>query len=271
MNIFNRSDLKTKNGLPCIEIPEMAHIEWIQHGFLTRRGGISLPPFDSLNFSKNTGDLEDHVSKNKNLIGASFGFDSNRLILLHQMHQDGILVIREPDDSLPCNLEYDAMITHSENRFLGIKTADCLPIFVIDKVKKVIAAIHAGRQGTARRIVRKALKRMKAEWGCLPKDLLIALGPSIGPCCYEIDEKVFHAEWEPYSMPKGHGKWRVDLPRINMEHMKNEGIKENQIFWIDLCTRCHSDLFFSYRGEGQTGRQLSFIGITKVNVECRWG
>jgi polyphenol oxidase len=263
MNRLNRSDLKTKNGIPFFDIPEIAHIEWVQHAFLTRMGGTSPPPFESLNFGKDSGDLEDHVSRNKGLAASSLGFDSRQLILLHQVHQDGILVLREPDDHLPGGLDYDAVITNSPNRFLGIKTADCLPILIIDRAKRVVAGVHAGRQGTAYQITRKVLRRMKTEWSCSPEDLWIAVGPSIGPCCYEIDDNVFLQEWKSLSRSKDAGKWMVDLPGINMAQMKREGIREDQIFWIDLCTRCHPDLFFSYRGEGQTGRQLSFIGITK--------
>ena len=163
--------------------------------------------------------------------------------------------------TLPAPLEYDAMITNSPNIFLGILTADCLPIFVIDQKRKVIAAIHAGRQGTSLHITAKVLKKMKEDFGCSSRDFLISLGPSIGPCCYEIDEKVFHPDWKPFSTAKGSGKRMVDLAQINIAQMKSEGIKEEQISWINLCTRCRSDLFFSYRGEGRTGRQLSFIGM----------
>ncbi len=271
MKILNRSDLKTRNGLPYFEIPEMATLEWLKHAFLTRMGGTSLPPFDSLNLSLNPGDLEEHVSRNKGRIGEAFGFDLQDLILLRQMHQDRILVLKKPYDRLPSVSEYDAVITDAPNRFLGIKTADCLPILIMDRAKKVISAIHAGRQGTALRITRKVLKKMKMEWGCSSMDLWVALGPSIGSCCYEIDEKVFLQEWTPFSTTKDDGRWMIDLPRINMAQMQEEGIGEEQIFWIDLCTRCHSDLFFSYRGEGQTGRQLSFIGIINTSGANRCG
>jgi polyphenol oxidase len=262
MKIFNLSALKTKNGLPYFEIPEMADIPWLRHAFLTRKGGASPPPFDSLNLSINPGDLEEHVSKNGQWVAASFGLGGNRLILLHQIHRDRILILRQPLDPLSSNLEYDAVITDSPDRFPGIKTADCLPILIVDRVKKVVGAIHAGREGTALHITRKVLNRMEMEWGCSPRDLLIALGPCIGRCCYEIDAKVFLKEWSPFSTSLGNGKWRVDLPAINIAQIKEAGIQEDQIFRIDLCTCCLPDLFFSYRGEGQTGRQISFIGIT---------
>jgi YfiH family protein len=263
MNIFNRSDLKTKKGLPYFENPEITRLGWIQHGFFTRKGGMSLPPYDLLNLSNANGDQVEHVSQNMNLISSRFGFDLKRLILPHQIHQDRILLIKESFSHFPSFLEYDALITNTPNTFLGILTADCVPILVVDQRKKVIAAIHAGRQGTALHITAKVLKKMEEEFGCSPGELLIALGPSIGFCCYEIDEKVFLPEWEPFSILVGNGKMMVDLARINIAQMEKEGVKEEQISWIDLCTSCHHDLFFSQRKErGKTGRQLSFIGLT---------
>ena len=222
---------------------------------------MSLSPYDSLNLSDKNGDPEEFVSNNKKNIAETFGFDSTRLILLDQIHRDRILLLKKPIAPLPSPLEFDALITNSPNTFLGILTADCLPIFVADQKKKVIAAIHAGRQGTALGITAKALKKMEEEFGCLSKDLFIAIGPSIGPFCYEIDEKVFQQEWKPFSASRGVGKWMVDLTQINIGQMKREGIEEEQICRINLCTHCHGDLFFSYRKEGRTGRQLSFIGI----------
>ncbi len=263
MNIPNRSFVKKKNNLPYLEVPEMARLEWLQHAFLTRKGGISPPPYHSLNLSISPGDLEEHVQTNKRRVAEAFRLDGNQLILLHQIHQDRILILKDRQDDLSGNLEYDAVITGSRGRFLGIKTADCLPILVVDRKKKTIAAIHAGRQGTGLQVARKTVRVMKAEFGCSPKDLLIALGPCIGPCCYEVDEKVFLREWVPFSKTNGHGKWMIDLPRMNIAQMKEEDVGEDQIFRIDFCTCCHPDLFFSYRGEGKTGRQLSFIGITK--------
>lgn len=261
MAILNRSFLRTKGNVPYFDIPDLAGIGWLRHAFLTRQGGTSLPPYDTLNLSDKNGDREDSVLKNRKAIAETFGFESSRLILLDQMHQDHILLLDKPFAALPFPLEYDALITDSPNSFLGILTADCLPIFVVDLKRKVIAAIHAGRQGTALRIAAKALRTMKEAFGCQPPDLCVAIGPSIGPFCYEIDEKVFEQEWKPFSTSRGSGKWTVDLAKINMDQIKKEGIQEEQISRIDLCTHCHSDLYFSYRKQGRTGRQLSFIGM----------
>jgi len=234
---------------------------WVRHAFLTRKGGVSLPPYGTLNVSNENGDREEDVTQNKNRIAKTFYFDPIHLVLLNQIHQDRILLLREPFSTLPSLLEFDALITNARNIFLGILTADCLPIFIVDQNRKVIAAIHAGRQGTALHITKKVLKKMEEEFGSSLEDLIIALGPSIGPCCYEIDEKVFIPEWESFSISRGERRWITDLAQINIAQMKEGGIKGEQISWIDLCTCCHSDLFFSYRKEGQTGRQLSFIGM----------
>ncbi|MGB9627751.1 MAG: peptidoglycan editing factor PgeF [Thermodesulfobacteriota bacterium] len=261
MKVLDRSSLKIKNSFFYFEIPELKKLGWLQHAFLTRRGGVSPPPYDSLNLSEENGDLKETVNKNRNLIAKTFQFDPKRLILLNQIHQDRILILKDSLEKLSSPMEYDALITHLPNTFLGILTADCLPIFIIDKEKRVVSAIHAGRQGTSLHILVKTLRKMKEEFGSDLGDLLVALGPSIGPCCYEINEEVFSPEWVPFSTLKGRGKWMVDLAKINIEQMKKEGIEDRQIFKIDLCTYCHQDIFFSYRRERRTGRQLSFIGI----------
>ncbi len=261
MHTLDRSHLKVQNGIGYFQNPELAKFGWIRHAFLTRRGGVSPPPYDSLNLSDKNGDEKECVVRNKDLIGATFGFDPCRLVLLDQMQQDQILLLKQPIITLPSPLEFDALITNSPDLVPAILTADCLPIFVVDQKRKVIAAIHAGRQGTALHVIAKVLKKMKQEFGCSSSDFVITLGPSIGVCCYEIDEKAFHPEWELFSTSRERGKWMVDLAQINIAQMKGEGIEEEQIGWINLCTRCCGDLFFSYRREGRTGRQLSFIGM----------
>jgi len=261
MNTLSRSDFKTKNDLPYFETPDFANLGWVAHGFLTRKGGVSLPPYESLNVSHDNGDRDEQVADNKARIAAAFGFDPGRLVLLNQMHQDGILVLREPFETIEGRLEYDAVITDVPRVFLGIRTADCLPILIADRRKKVIAAVHAGRQGTALGITAKVIRKMMNVFDCRPGDLLAAMGPSIGACCYEIDERVFQPGWERFATSSGRGKWMLDLTRINIDQIGNEGLNPAQISCTRLCTCCRADLFFSYRREGNTGRQLSFIGM----------
>src|SRR4030043_2279639 len=128
MNILNRSTLKIKNGISYFEIPELAKLAWIRHAFLTRRGGVSLSPYSSLNLSDKNGDREEFVSMNKKILAETFGFDSSRLILLDQVHRDRILLLKKPIPPLPSPLEFDALITKSPNRFFGVLPADRLTI-----------------------------------------------------------------------------------------------------------------------------------------------
>lgn len=261
MNLVNRSALRTRNGLPHFEIRDTTERGWVQNVFLTRRGGVSHPPYDSLNVGGENGDAEEHVAENKDRILTAFALEPRRLVLLQQSHFDQILLLRKPVKALPSPLPYDGMVTDDPHLLLGILTADCVPIFIADPRKKAIGAVHAGRHGTGLQITSKVIQKMSEAFGSSPEDLLVVLGPSIGFCCYEIDEKVFKAEWEPFAMPVGEGKWMIDLARINISLLEQAGVRTEHISWIDLCTRCNEDLFFSYRREGETGRQLSFIGI----------
>jgi polyphenol oxidase len=261
MNILRSSSMKIKEGIPYFENSEMARVGWICHGFLTRKGGISPAPYDSLNISLKNGDRETHFYRNRERVARAFGFNPDHLVLLDQIHRDRILLLKESPITFPSPLEYDAVITDLPETLLGIRTADCLPIFVADPGKRIIAAIHAGRQGTALEITAKVLKRMVRDLGCSVDHLLVTLGPSIGSCCYEIGPEVFEPSWEPFSVRTEDGKRKIDLARINIAQMEKEGIDPDRISWIDLCVCCHRDLFYSYRREGKTGRQLSFIGM----------
>ena len=121
MNILNRTHLEAKDGIPYFENPEIKNLGWIIHGFLTRQGGRSHPPYDSLNVSFSNGDRRENVFRNRERITSVFGIDPNRLILLKQMQQDGILVVKNPVETNSSPLEYDALITDIPNLFLGIR------------------------------------------------------------------------------------------------------------------------------------------------------
>lgn len=272
IRVFGRSDLRMNAGLPFFEASTLTEIPWVRHGFLTRWKRIDTS-FETLSVGSTNGTSFEEILKNRRWIATAFGFRPWRMVMLKQVHRDNILVINEPPWRLTGPLEYDAMITNLSDLMLGIRTADCLPILIADPRRNVIAAIHAGRAGTALQITAKVLKTMKETFGCSPKDLRIAMGPSIGVCCYEIDEKAFRPEWEPFSIPSGEGKWRIDLVGINVAHLEGEGVSLEQIEGADLCTRCHSDLFFSYRKEGHhlMGTQLSFIGMSsEESDEVAW-
>ena len=151
---------------------------------------------------------------------------------------------------------------------LCIKTADCVPVFLADPVRRVIGAVHAGWKGTALQIVEKAVREMVQRFGARPSDLFAAIGPAIGPCCYEVDAAVYQAMSHHASRTaffhtgRQDGRWMLDLPLANRHQLLRCGLLPERIRTADHCTACHPDLFFSHRAQGgNTGRQLNFIMI----------
>jgi YfiH family protein len=194
------------------------------------------------------------------------------LLSTRQVHGDGVVVFkgepREPEQIW--RKEGDALVTGVPGYALGVFTADCLPIILFDPVQGVVGIVHTGWRGTARAICRKALKEMTETYDSISKNILAAMGPCIGPCCYEVDGPVKEVyakaglPWELLSYPRGRKRWSLDLPRANTYLLKVAGMREENIHRLELCTSCHRDTFYSYRAEGKTsGRQLNFIAMRK--------
>lgn len=191
------------------------------------------------------------------------------LASVRQIHGDQVVVLRETGPTIDelWEKEGDILLTRLPGIALGVFTADCLPILLFDPVQHAIGAVHAGWRGTAKGISRKAVEEMISLFECRSEDLLVALGPCIGPCCYEIDEPVRLAfsikdfPWDSFAIPLNPGKWRFDLQKANLYFLKEAGVQERNITLLGLCTRCEGHRFFSYRGEGDRGRQLSFIAL----------
>lgn len=155
--------------------------------FSLRRGGCSLPPFDSLNFSVNEGDTARNVHANLAILSRRLQLDPGRIAFARQVHGGAIDTVESVPRVVPTA---DALITAVPGLFLAVKTADCLPIMLLDPARHVVAAVHAGWNGTVLRIVRKVVRKMKSEFRTDPSDLFVALGPAIGPCCYEVDDAI---------------------------------------------------------------------------------
>lgn len=157
--------------------------------------------------------------------------------------------------------EGDALVTDDLNRRIGVRTADCVPILLLDTGKRAVAAVHAGWRGTVNAIVARAIEKMQADFGTQVADIRAALGPCIRECCYEVGPEVaaqfspLFPEWPPVT-----GKQHLDLIEANRRHLTASGVPGNQIFDSGLCTVCTAEHFFSYRREPQNpGRQLSVI------------
>lgn len=160
----------------------------------------------------------------------------------------------------------DAVITNRANILIGIDVADCVPILIYDRKVQAIGAVHAGWRGTSHEILKKSINEMSGYFGSLPSDIIIAIGPAIRQCCYEVGAEVFDSvckssdKWRHY-IKKGE-KYFIDLPLANACQALSMGVPMENIWDMGDCTHCNPERFFSYRySKGKTGRQSGFIGI----------
>jgi len=265
-----------KGPLKYLEAPVPDSFDFLIHAFCTRLGGVSEGPFSSLNVSAREGDDAGKVGQNFERIASAFGVAAGQFLLINQVHQDGVWVIDRPAQwsGDPAPPAFDALVTNQPGAALCIKTADCVPILVVDPVRRIIGAVHAGWKGTALRIAEKTIDAFVRSFESSPQDLLAFIGPAIGPCCYEVDAPVFkalagHRGQASFLNQVRHGnRWMLDLPLANKIQLLNRGMLPENVFSAGLCTSCRKDIFFSHRREaGQTGRQLNFIMLCGAAAE----
>lgn len=237
-------------------------------GFTTRHEGVSRPPYNSLNLGLSTLDSPHNVEGNRSILARAFGARVENLVNVTQVHGNDLLVLDQPnpDFSHFQKVECDGIVTNQPGVMIGVCVADCVPLLLLDPVRRVAAALHAGWKGTAQGIAAKGVEAMAALFDSRPAHILAAIGPAIGPCCYEVDEPVAAAfqaqetDFDSSATPAAPGKWRLDLVRANLRQLLRSGIGEENIETSNLCVSCEKDLFFSYRRDGgETGRQMGFI------------
>jgi polyphenol oxidase len=274
-------------GIRILQVPALAKLPWLVHGFSTKLGGVSDQNGEKvLNLGFTDRDTRENVLENRRRFQSALGVSDLQLISLQQIHSD-VIHLFDAAPAEPCR--GDALATNRPGLLLGVQTADCVPILLVDRKKRAVAAVHAGWRGTLARIVVKAIGQMQMHFKTKPADLLAAIGPSIGGCCYEVGTEVaaqflsqfaeapdwfdeFRTGDEPNPiqwlnmMPPGHQPLPknvlLDLRKANRAQLLGAGLRAPKIFVSDLCTACRRDLLFSYRKEGaQSGRLLSVIGI----------
>ena len=241
-------------------------LDFTVHAFCTRLGGVSEGPYATLNAGFLAGDRDADVRRNLDLVSGSFAIPEGRLIQVRQVHGDRIVVIGD-EGALPDNPpEGDGMITDRPGVALGIKTADCVPLLFVDRVRRVIGAAHAGWRGTSLDMAAKMIDAFVGRFSSRREDVLVAIGPAIGPCCYQVDSPVherFLSRWNAvnFLMPcREEGRWMLDLALANRSQLVEAGVPDGNIVSADLCTACRKDLFFSHRADhGCTGRQINFL------------
>jgi polyphenol oxidase len=257
-----------RSSVTFLQAPNFQDFKFLTHAFCSRRGGVSQGDFASLNMTTAQGDEKERVEENWRILSRSFDIPVQSFCVLNQVHGDEVLVIREDparasDRQVPVG---DACVTQLPNVALCIRTADCVPVFLLDPRLRVVGAIHAGWGGTALQITARVVEVMEREFQCRPAEMLAAIGPSIGPCCYEVDRRVYLAMCHH----SGSGRffrstfpferWNLDLPLANFYQLLGKGLRSENIVSSGQCTCCRPDLFFSHRRDrGETGRQGNFI------------
>jgi hypothetical protein len=233
--------MDTKNKESFLTIPRLNQIPYLVHGFGTAGWKGS-----------------DFKRKKQ--------WENFKPIFLKQIHSDRVHFI----DKVPSKkLSGDALVTSLPFFLLTIKTADCLPVLIVDEQRRVIAAVHCGWRGTLKRVLEKTIKGLKEHYRSSPSSLLVAFGPCIGPKCYEVGEDVWQsfAEGEfPDCIFRRHpehpGKYFLDLREANLLQLRSQGVPEKNIYVEDNCTHC-SNIYYSYRrNKDKKARMLSFIGMS---------
>ncbi|WP_248926592.1 peptidoglycan editing factor PgeF [Paenibacillus hamazuiensis] len=278
---------KAPNGAELLHITSWAaRFPQISAGFTTRRGGVSGEPFTSLNCGLHVSDRPGDVIANREKLAEALGIPAGRATYAEQVHGCDIAVISPADGGKGVYSREEAIqakdgfITNEPGIFLHALFADCVPLYFYDPVHRAVGLSHAGWKGSVLQIARETVSAMQRAYGSRPSELVAAIGPSIGVCCYEVDDAVIGRVREAleqtgpsaagnegeFYISKGNGKHMLNLQHFNRQIMIKAGILPSNIEVSTLCTSCRTDLFFSHRKEGgRTGRMAAWIGIRPLS------
>jgi len=293
-----RSAHAIKHQIEVLCSPLLAEIPWLISGFSTRPGGKSsaYSPGQNageLNLGFTTTDSRENVVANRRRFLKELTGDSAfPMVTFRQIHSSLTHTVTAKDAGEEPSRRADGMMTSSRGLLLAIQTADCIPVLIADRKRRAVAAFHAGWRGTLKRIVENGVGRMRLEFGSKPKDLVAAIGPGIGQCCYAVGEEVRGEFLSQFAYAKdlfcdvydsdpvkekypllfmtarapGHSNLgpnlHLDLVEANRRQLLDAGLEHGAISVLGSCTSCRTDRFFSYRAShGFTGRMLSVIGI----------
>jgi len=239
-----------------IIIPEVDSISGIGHAFTTRFNGLGARTIGM------------KTPKDWEAVAAVFGIGPDRLVTVNQVHGETIVNVDERNFHSLSTVQADALITNAPRIAIGVETADCVPVLLIDPKTPAVGAVHAGWRSTVLNIVGKTVGKMQSSFGSDPGRMIAAIGPAIGPECYEVDEPVMGPVraafpfWNDVASPKGNNRWNLDLVKLNRLELLQAGLAAENIHSLGVCTSCRRDMFYSFRAEGRTGRMLSVVMIT---------
>ncbi len=257
-----------KNGLCTLKCEALAEAG-IPHGFSTRQGGVSKGELSTLNFAYNREDAA-NVDENFRRFCAANRLPFESMVLTHQTHKDTVATVdasfknKGRERSLR---ETDGLVTATPGVGLVCFVADCVPILLADPKAKVVAAVHSGWRGTVQGIAARAVEKMEAL-GAKPQNIIAAIGPSIGPCCFEVGPEVQEAfdcafpGMLPLCPSRREGHSMIDLWQACRLVLEGAGLAKNRIFCCEICTYCNNKQFYSHRyTNGRRGNQIGAIGL----------
>jgi YfiH family protein len=264
--------LNEKQDFKYITFPSFENYNDIIHCFTTRKGGVSSGAFESMNVGFSTGDSDANVKRNIEIMAERLGINVYDIVETNQTHTNTVKYVTEQHKGRVFGettfKDVDGIYTDKKNLALMSFHADCTPVFFYDPIKKVIALAHAGWRGTLLNIVGIMVRALVNDFNSDPKDIKIAIGPSLGSCCFEVDKDVAdmfldeNKEFIKYMEIK-EPKYHFNLWEINKYLLMKEGIKEENIEISGICTKCNNDMFFSHRGQGGKRGLLSGILMMK--------
>ena len=273
-----------RKGVSFLEFEKFAKLPGIKHGVFTRNSGVSTGPFRSLNISFGVGDDNRNVRRNREIISKCFNEED--FVFADQVHGSKVVVFSKDNNSFTFDSDLcdeveqteilskeirvfnphsehkcvgDALVTNIRKKILVIQVADCQSIIMYDPVQQVVANVHSGWRGSINDIIGLTIKAMKKSFGCFARDIVAGIGASLGPCC---------AEFVNYKkeIPKKYWKYKddndhFDFWSLSCDQLCQAGVLMDNVNLSRLCTKCDPDRFFSFRGEGATGRFASVIGL----------
>lgn len=269
----NSFNLKEKNGVYYYTFPSFEKTGLVRHLFTSRIGGVSNEPYKSLNLGINTKDNVENIKKNFEKVLSIINNTIDNVVVSHQLHTTNVKIVDKNDigkgiNNIISGDGIDGLITNIPGIALFTFYADCVPIFYLDTVKRVVGLAHGGWRGTVNKIAGKVVDMMIESYNSNPKDIIVGIGPSIGPCCYEIGNDVYNkfninfTNINNLIKSMGKDRWHLNLWEANSQILKEKGILSRNISICGICTSCHNDLFFSYRKEkGVTGRMAAVIQL----------
>lgn len=273
MEMIGQMQLAEHQGVSYLQFPQLM-LPWLNHAFSTRLGGVSTGVFSSMNLNFNRGDPDENVLENYRRFCGAAGFEFDTLVASAQDHHTQIRFVTEKDAGIGITKprdrqSVDGLITDDPGVTLVTYYADCVPLYFADPEHHAIGLAHAGWRGTVARMGEKMVRAMGEQFGTNSEDLIVAVGPSIGSCCYEVDEPVAQqvraladVPAESCLEPVAPRKYMLDLWTLNRTILRNAGIPDSQILVGKVCTKCHADLLYSHRVMGaQRGGLAAFMSI----------